>query len=135
MLNGVLDWVIGGALSNPLKSSGVSLLLCAPFFEGGRVGLESGFPKIPSSSLAELELVDPSGEIVGGGELRLDEQGELMVDVAGEDKRDRVEMLVLGERVTLLCSVQSNGKIETPSSRVVPDDRMGLKILFLLFAK
>lgn len=90
---------------------------------------------MPSSSLAELELVEPSGEMVGGGELRLDEHGEPEVDVAGDDSSDRVEMLVLGESVTMVLSVLSNGKIETPSSRVVPEDRIGLKILFLLFAK
>lgn len=44
-------------------------------------------------------------------------------------------MLVLGESVTIEWSALSNGRIETPSSRVVPDDRIGLKILFLLFAK
>lgn len=67
MLNGVLDWVEGGALSNPLKSRGVSLSLCGAFF--GRDGLGRDDPNMPSSSLAELELVEPSGEIVGGGEL------------------------------------------------------------------
>ena len=135
MLNGVLDWVVDGALSNPLKSRGVSLLFWGPFLEGGRAGLGSGFPNMPSSSLAELEFVEPSGEMVGGGELRLDEHGEPVVDVAGEDKMESVEMLVLGERVTVLLSLQSNGKIDTPSSRVAPDDRIGLKVLFLLFAK
>ena len=41
------------------------------------------FPNIPSSSLAELELVDPSGEVVGGGEDRAEETGEDVV-VEGE---------------------------------------------------
>lgn len=48
---------------------------------------------------------------------------------------DRVEMLVLGDSVATALSILSNGNIETPSSRVVPDDRIGLKILCLLFAK
>lgn len=69
MLNGVLDWVVVGALNNPLKSSGVSLSFCRAIFETGRVGLGKVCPNIPSSSLAELELVEPSGDMVGGGEL------------------------------------------------------------------
>lgn len=68
MLNGVKDWVVGGALSNPLKSSGVSLLFCGACFETGMDGLGRAPPNIPSSSLAELEVVEPSGEVVGGGE-------------------------------------------------------------------
>jgi len=132
MLNGVF----GGALSSPLKSIGVSLSCWVlVFFEGGTVGLDSGFPNMPSSSLAELEFVDPSGDIVGGGELRADEQGELASDVAGEERRERVEILVLGERVAEFVSAPSRGKTDTPSSSVAPDDRIGLKILFLLFAR
>jgi len=141
MLNGVF----GGALSSPLKSIGVSLSCWVlVFFDGGTDGLDSGFPNMPSSSLAELEFVDPSGDIVGGGELRADEQGELASEVAGEERRDRVEILVLGERVEILVlgervaefvSAPSRGKTDTPSSSVAPDDRIGLKILFLLFAR
>jgi len=135
MLNGVFDWVVGGALMRPLKSRGVSRLFCGAFRAGGGIGFDKGFPNMPSSSLAELELVDPSGDIVGGGELLLDEHGELIVEAAGDDKRDKFEMLVLGESVTLLLSLLSIGKMDTPSSRVAPDESIGLKILFLLLAK
>ena len=131
MLNGVLDWDLGGALSSPLKSIGVPLLDWAwGILDRGIVGLDSGFPNMPSSSLAELEFVEPSGEIVGGGELRAEDTGELTVEVAGEESRDKVEMLVLGDRVAALLSAPSSGKIDTPSSRVAPEDRIGLKILF-----
>lgn len=135
MLNGVFDLVVGGALMRPLKSSGVSRLFCGAFRAGGGTGFDKGFPNMPSSSLAELELVDPSGDIVGGGELLLDEHGELVVEAAGDDKRDKFEMLVLGESVTLLLSLLSIGKMDTPSSSVAPDESIGLKILFLLLAK
>ena len=70
------------------------------------------FPNIPSSSLAELELVEPSGEVVGGGD----------------------DVVVEGERVTLL-SISSRGSTEMPSSTTVCPARIGLKILFLLLAK
>jgi len=56
------------------------------------------------------------------------------MEVAGDDRIDSVEMLVLGESIAVMLSL-SNGRIETPSSRVVEEDRMGLKVLFLLLAK
>ena len=70
----------------------------------------------------ELELVEPSGEVVGGGEERADDTGE--------------EMVVVGERVTLV-SPRSMGRSETPSSTTICDcpGKIGLKILFLLFAR
>ena len=113
----------GGALIRPLKSSGVSL--SAGWARGclARVteGRERDLPNIPSSSLEELELVDPSGEVVGGGEERAEDTGE--------------EMVVEGERVTLV-SPSSTGRRATPSSTTVWDwPRIGLKILFLLLAK
>ena len=115
---------VGGTLISPLKSSGVSL---SPGWARGclaRVteGRLSDLPKIPSSSLEELELVEPSGEVVGGGEERADDTGE--------------EMVVVGERVTLV-SPRSMGRSETPSSTTICDcpGKIGLKILFLLFAK
>lgn len=136
MLKGVLDWVVvGGALSNPLKSRGVSLSFRGPRFETGKTGFGIGLPNIPSSSLAELEFVEPSGEVVGGGELWLEEHGEAVIDVAGDESSDRFDMLVLGDSVTTALSILSNGRIDTPSSSVGPDDKIGLKILFLLFAK
>ena len=79
------------------------------------------FPKIPSSSLAELELVEPSGEVVGGGEERAEEPGE--------------EVVVQGERVTLLSSSSGGSTLTPGSSNTVCPARIGLKILFLLFAK
>ena len=64
--------------------------------------------------------MDPSGEVVGGGEDLAEDTGE--------------EVVVEGERVTLL-SINSRGRTETPSSTTVCPARIGLKILFLLFAK
>ena len=119
MLNGegVLELVLevlGGALNSPEKSSGVpSGSFC---FVLARVmaGLGRGLPpKIPSSSLAELEFVDPSGEDVGGGEDLADEQGEELH--AGELVRDKADMVVLGDNVTESGTVSSGNK-DTPSS-------------------
>ena len=85
-------------------------------------GRERDLPKIPSSSLEELELVEPSGEVVGGGDERAEDTGE--------------EMVVLGERVTLV-SPSSTGRREIPSSTTVCvcPANIGLNILFLLLAK
>ena len=65
-------------------------------------------------------MVDPSGEVVGGGEDRAEETGD--------------EVVVEGESVTLL-SISSRGSTETPSSTTVCPARIGLKILFLLLAR
>ena len=117
---GVADW--GGELMRPLKSRGVARgsATWGPRLARLTVGRLRDFPQIPSSSLAELELVEPSGEVVGGGEERAEETGE--------------EVVVEGERVTLL-SISSRGRTETPSSTTVCPARIGLKILFLLLAK
>lgn len=79
-------------------------------------GLGRGFPpKIPSSSLAELEFVDPSGDVVGGGEDLAEEQGDEFN--TGELVRDKAEMVVLGDNVTE-SGTDSRGNKDTPSSRL-----------------
>ena len=85
------------------------------------MGRPRDLPKIPSSSLAELELVEPSGEVVGGGEERAEEPGE--------------EVVVQGERVTLLSSSSGGSTLTPGSSNTVCPARIGLKILFLLLAR
>lgn len=111
----------------PLKSRGleslVTGLVLARVTEGRDMGLP---PNIPSSSLAELELVDPSGDDVGGGDDTDEEQGELV----------RERMVVVGERMESGTRLLSSGSSETPgSSRLFWQLMMGLKILFLLLAR
>ena len=119
MLNGdgVLELEdLGGALRSPEKSSGVPsgpfCLVLARVMAGLGRGLP---PKIPSSSLAELEFVDPSGEDVGGGEDLDDEHGDELH--TGELVRDKAEMVVLGDSVTE-SDTDSSGNKDTPSSRL-----------------
>lgn len=90
-------------------------------------GLGIGFPpKIPSSSEAELDAEEPSGDEVGGGEEITEEEGD--------EVRERTEIEVLGERPTLPTeSWGSRGNTDTPSSRL--DMLIGLKIRFLLLAR
>ena len=79
-------------------------------------GLGRGLPpKMPSSSLAELEFVDPSGEDVGGGEDLDDEHGDELH--TGELVSDKAEMVVLGDSVTE-SDTDSSGNKDTPSSRL-----------------
>lgn len=110
--------VLGGALMRPEKSNGVdfSASMGRGFLASATAGRVGGFPpKIPSSSLAELEAELPSGDVVGGGDVR----GEEHVDAAlktGEFVSDRAEIVVLGESVT---ESPSWGRIDTPSSMLL----------------
>ena len=124
----------GGALSSPLKSSGVSAAEPEVTFESSRgrgflamvtVGRGRGLPpNIPSNSEAELEAEDPSGEEVGGGEDSMEEEGELVSEAADTE--------VAGERVT-----ESGGSTATPCSVSRPASvaRIGLKMRCLLLAR
>ena len=71
-----------------------------------------------------------SGDVVGGGDDTSEEHVEELLQT-GELVSDRAEMVVLGDSVTLV-SQGSTGNTDTPSSVVWG---MGLKILFLLFAR
>lgn len=122
---------LGGAEMSPLKSSGVSLLSVAMgrgFLASVMQGLGNGLPpNIPSSSDAELEAEEPSGDDVGGGDDTEEEQGELV--------SDRAEMVVLGDNMAVIAVLlvsDSSGRMLTPSSTQF---MMGLKILFLLLAR
>ena len=123
---------LGGAEMRPLKSRGVSLPsevamgrgFLASVMQGRGRGLP---PNIPSSSDAELEAEEPSGDDVGGGDDTEEEPGELV--------SDRAEMVVLGDNMAVTAAPpvsDSRGRMLTPSSTQF---MMGLKILFLLLAR